>query len=213
MDGLVEGLFILIVIVGSIVQSAVAQKKKKEQQREMERRRAAEQSGLPKGEPASARRAAEEEEDSSEELIPTVIWEEIAELAGARPPSRPAPEPAPTPGPPTTLEPGRRPAEARYEPRERSKTPEPGLRTPPAPAPTPRETTSLPERSRRLAAELGEERSSTPAPDLQLEVMEGEDSKRLEWLFGGTDPAALRRAILLREVLGPPLALREEEES
>ena len=60
----------------------------------------------------------------------------------------------------------------------------------------------------------GNDANEQPAPELQLEVTEGEgDVGRLEWLFGGKDPEALRKAILLREVLGPPLALREEEEA
>ena len=49
------------------------------------------------------------------------------------------------------------------------------------------------------------------APELQLEVTGEEEGDRLGWLFGGRDPEALRKAVLLREVLGPPLALREEE--
>lgn len=99
-----------------------------------------------------------------------------------------------------------------------------GLGTRPTSAVT--ERIPVPDRSRKLAAQLKEDRTpapasvaaltgtpaSTSAPELQLEVAGGEGSGRLEWLFGGKDPEALRKAILLREVLGPPLALREEEE-
>ena len=201
-EGLVEGLFILIVFVVMIVQSVAAQKKK--QRQEMERQRAQGQSGLAEREaPAStedrggpadiftqlARADAEREArdpttgeaDSSEDLIPKEIWEEIGELAGGRRSAEPTPEPAPTSEPTSTWE--------------------MGLRTRPTP-----------DRSRKLAAQLGKD--ATPAPELQLEGAEGEgDVGRLEWLFGGKDPEALRKAILLREVLGPPLALREEEEA
>ena len=83
----------------------------------------------------------------------------------------------------------------------------------PEPTPTPAvpEKSPGPDRSRKLAAQLG--KHATPAPELQLGVAEGEGVGRLEWLFGGKDPEALRKAVLLREVLGPPLALREEEEA
>ncbi|MCK5650282.1 MAG: hypothetical protein KAJ42_02850 [Gemmatimonadetes bacterium] len=192
-EGLVEGLFILIVFVVMIVQSVAAQKKK--QRLEAERQRVQGQSGLAEREEsadiftqlarADAEREARDpttgEADSSEDLIPKEIWEEIGELAGGRRSAEPTPEPAPTSEPTSTWE--------------------MGLRTRPTP-----------DRSRKLAAQLGKD--ATPAPELQLEGAEGEgDVGRLEWLFGGKDPEALRKAILLREVLGPPLALREEEEA
>ncbi len=191
-EGLVEGLFILIVFVVMIVQSVAAQKKK--QRQEAERQRAQGQSGLPEmEEPADADREAWDsstgETDSSEDLIPHEIWGEIAELAGGRRSAEPAPEPAPTPEPPAAWE----------------------SRLPTRPTPAVPEESPAPDRSRKLAAQLGED--ATPAPGLQLEGAEGEGTGRLEWLFGGKDPEALRKAILLREVLGPPLALREEEEA
>ncbi len=179
-EGLVEGLFILIVFVVVIIQSVAAQKKK--QRQVAERQRAQGQSGLAE---------MEEPADLSEDLVPHEIWEEIAELAGGRESVEPTLEPAPASEPPTTWEAGLS-----------------AHSTPAVP-----ERSPVPDRSRKLAAQLKEDATpaSTSAPELQLEVAEGGGTGRLEWLFGGKDPEALRKAVLLREVLGPPLALREEE--
>ncbi len=199
-EGLVEGLFILIVFVVMIIQAVAAQKKK--QRQVAERQRAQGQSGLEEMEEpadiftqlarADAEREARDpttgEADSSEDLIPHEIWEEIAELAGERQSAEPTPEPAPTSEPHTTWEAGLR-----------------GRPTPAVPEKSP-----VPDRSRELVAQLKED--ETPASEFHWEVAEGEGTGRLEWLFGGKDPEALRKAVLLREVLGPPLALREEEE-
>ncbi len=179
-EGLVEGLFILIVFVVVIIQSVAAQKKK--QRQVAERQQAQGQSGLAE---------MEEPADLSEDLVPHEIWEEIAELAGGRLSAQPTPEPTVTSEPLSAWD--------------------IGLRAHLAPPVT--EESPVPDRSRKLAAQLKEDATpaSTSAPELQLEVAEGEGTGRLEWLFGGKDPEALRKAILLREVLGPPLALREEE--
>jgi hypothetical protein len=244
MDGVMDLLFGLVVVFAMIIQGVAANKKKQRQQ--AERRRAGEGSGLPTVDSAptspsqdgrgqgdiftelaragAARDgggASSREPDSSEDLIPKEIWQEIADLASGRGPSVPAP------APPTASEP--QPTRERLEReevtplrQERPRTREVGLRT--RPTPPVAERTSVPERSRRLAARLEEEPvpvpaetaravpATTPAPEMQLEVTGEEGPGRMEWLFGGRDPETLRKAILLREVLGPPLALREEEE-
>ncbi|MEE8384725.1 MAG: hypothetical protein V3S01_02260, partial [Dehalococcoidia bacterium] len=87
-EGLVEGLFILIVFVVMIVQGVAAQKKK--QRQVAERQRAQGESGLEEMEEAA---------DSSEDLIAHEIWQEIAELAGGRRSAEPTPEPTPEPAP------------------------------------------------------------------------------------------------------------------
>ncbi len=226
-EGLVEGLFILIVFVVMIVQSVAAQKKK--QRQEAERQRAQGQSGLAEmEEPADiftklaradaereARDPTTEEADSSEDLTPHEIWQEIAELAGGRLSAEPTPKPTPTPAPDlhTTWE-GAQLDEVEPDPREhgRMRKADFGARSTSRSTPAAAEKVPVPDRSRELAAQMGKE--ATSAPELQLEAVEDErGGGRMEWLFGGKDPEALRKAILLREVLGPPLALREEEEA
>ena len=170
-----------------------------------------------------AQGSATEEEDSSEDLIPKEIWREIAELAVGRR----APEPPPPP--PPEAHPTRERAqsdEAKPDSWEGGRMREADLQARLASAEA--EKSPVPDRSKKLAARHEGEvtraqphvvaatttRVSTPAPDLELEVTEGErGTGRMEWLFGGKSPETLRRAILLREVLDLPLALREEEET
>ena len=192
-EGLVDLLFILFVAVAVIVQATAAKRKK--QLQVMEQQRDQGQSELAE---------TEEPEDSDEDLIPHEIWQEIGELAGGRQSAEPAPEPEPTsePEPEPTSEP-------EPEPTSEPQTAwEAGLSIRPTTAVP--EKSPVPDRSREVAARL--KKDATPAPEFQVKGTEGERTGRLEWLFGGKDPEALRKAVLIREVLGPPLALREEEE-
>lgn len=233
-EGLVDLLIILFVAVAAIVQS-VAAKKKKQQRQGGEQQRAPGRSGLPEmtgsasaedsdepvdiftklaraGAEREAQDPATEEEDSSEDLIPHEIWQEIAELAVGRRAPEPTPKPKPAPELPQTRERAQL-DEAKPDSWEGGRMREVSLGTPGG------EKSPVPDRPRKLTGRMEEAATSstmpvaTPATHLQLEVTESEKgSGRMEWLFGGKSPEHLRKAILLREVLGPPLALREEED-
>ena len=233
MEGLADGFFIILVIVVMIVQTVAAQKKK--QRKEAERSRTPGRSGLPEmtgsasaedsdepvdiftklaraGAEREAQGPAAEEEDSSEDLIPKEIWQEIAELAVGRRTPEPPPKPAPAPELPQTRERAQL-DEAKPDSWEGGRMREVSPGTPGA------GKSLVPDRSRKLTGRMEEAATSAtasvgmPAPDIQLEVVESEKGAgRMEWLFGGKSPEDLRKAILVREVLGPPLALREEEE-
>lgn len=149
-------------------------------------------------------RGAETPPSSSEGLIPADIWEEITAMArGEAPPrrARPMPTPAPPPVPPRE-----RPAPAQR--RERLAPPRP-----PRPAPVPRPApTAAPHRLHATHPTLGRPvherltRLDTPA-DHWVRVDPDVAAAR-GMVRGG--PSALRRAIILSEVLGPPVSMREE---
>lgn len=163
---------------------------------------------------------------SSEELIPKEIWEEIAELAGGRrtgpkapgPLQTPTPAPAPTQAPPV---PEGFPRSSRESPPDRKeealtlareRTREVGLRTSPRSAPV---QEPLPAAVSQPA--VPEAAALSPiketAPEIQLEITEAQErGPQVDELLGDRSADTLRRAILLREILGPPLALREEAE-
>ncbi len=184
--------------------------------------------------PAPAEAGKRRDAASSEGLIPAEVWEEILGLARGTPPQAPAPVPAPAP-----VEGSQRRDEAaglrrrnetledlpEFEARSLETVPEgpkerpilpderpapggPGRR--PTPAPTPQRAKPVPIQvgayparvfERRLSSFEGEigDPGSAPAGHLGL---------RAE-LFGSGSPEELRKAVILKEVLGPPLALRE----
>ena len=177
---------------------------------------------------------------SSEGLIPADVWDEIQRMArgeapGTRtqPPARPAPPPAPRPTPRSTPRPT--PAPPTGAGRTARRAPQP----PPQSAPEPRRaataqptpTPLVVKRATVPAAAAAEEsredhpvhgahaRYGTPVQD-RLTGFAGEGKGARP---AGAEGAALRRtlraggaglrqAILLQEVLGPPVALRDDPE-
>jgi hypothetical protein len=137
---------------------------------------------------------------SSEGLVPKDIWEEImglarGELEPPKPPRRP--EPSRTPPPPEE------PAWEEVAPR-RVATPDPS-RQPSAAVPVPKPSAAavLP------VSKRPPRRTLTPLLDESAVSGPQGRSRVREDLFGDGSPRELRKAIVLREVLGPPLALRE----
>ena len=128
----------------------------------------------------------DEDFESSETLVPEALWEEIAQLArGETQRKAPAETPRPTIGRP-----------AKPIPRVGDRTPEP---TPP-PAPVPVVTVERPV-SRRVVADVEPAPARKPVRQPHAFSLDG---------LSGQD--ALRRAIVLKEVLGPPVSLRSRGE-
>jgi cell division protein FtsN len=137
---------------------------------------------------------------SSEGLVPKDIWEEImglarGELETPKPPRQP--EPSRTPPPP------KEPAWEEVAPR-RVATPAPSPR-PSAAAPT----TKPPAAAAASTPKRPPRRPLSPVFEEGAVSVPRERSRVREELFGDGSPEELRRAIVLREVLGPPLAFRE----
>jgi hypothetical protein len=135
----------------------------------------------------------EREDEPSETMIPADIWEEIAGLGrGRREPDAEPTElaPAPTPRPMPTKR-----------------------RTPPAPSPTRLPSATEVHRIHRLHPEFGTDPSErTPSEqDWRPEVRDDRNAKRVRALLRGSEGTdALKQAVILREVLGPPVSMRDE---
>jgi hypothetical protein len=226
-----DGLFLWLIIFAVAVLQGIGQRKKKSGQKPGQqpglggrpapgtsRGRAAETHDKPVSTRApGATSASSTSQDlgeaggSSEGIIPADVWEEILGLARGKTPAG-KPEPA-------------------YEP-DPASLPEPVYEPDPAPAFEPEpavEVESVPEadvRSRRrreedrdrrrqgvvkqpiAAREVGSGRgvaAASPAPSVRKSV---EGGGVREDLFGGGSLEELRKAIVLKEVLGPPLSLR-----
>ncbi len=137
-------------------------------------------------------------EKSSEGLVPEAVWEEILGLARGTPMERPVPPPAPA-APPVPLPPEPRQSRAEREESQRQAEtleviPEFEARSLEAPAPRAVKPVARP-LGRAAAAATGAPRPRSPG-------LRGD-------LFGSGSPEELRKAIILKEVLGPPLALRD----
>jgi len=182
---------------------------------------------------ASADAGSDEEADASAEgMIPQDVWAEILGLARGEAPKRGAPKPEPSAedadvgyddGPyraeePAVSVPERRPREPRpREPRTREVRPRTA------------EPFSV-ERSRDDTAEVvpawGETVSGSP-PAASLDASAEATGRRVRdqdeaprdgspprvHLFGSGSVLELRKAVILQEVLGPPVGLKEEENS
>ena len=197
-----ELIFFAIIIIFTIIEAvSKARKRRAEGEEEIDE-------GMPGAEPQTARRPAprdrDRDEEPSETMIPADIWEEIAGLArGQReeeaepvelaPAPRRAPEPKPVPTRRHT--PAPRP---RYEPK-----------LPVTRVPTPRD----PHPMQQVRPQFGMDPSErTPSRlDWRPEVRDNRNAKRVRAMLSGREGAdALKQAVILREVLGPPLAMRDE---
>jgi hypothetical protein len=213
----VEELLPFLVLIGIGVMNAIAQKKKKEQR--MGRKpgappRPPRGEGRFPSEPPDATRTpplarpgadSEEEEDSSEGMIPADVWEEILGLARGQPAStkpkgRPAPTEAEEPERLETREVAQVPMET-VEARE--VRPAPKARVFPESHGARAALHTAP--AEDFESRLGVEKASA------LEAEEGEERPRVRVeLFGDGSKEELRKAVVLTEVLGPPLSVRED---
>ena len=211
-----EGLFFWLIIIAVAVLQGIGQKKKKPGQpgqkqpqgqdlprpiptAEKERVTASSRP-LPPSPGGGGRRV--QEADSSESMIPSEIWEEILGMARGEP-RRAEPPPPPEAETPWALE--ERPRKGRPEAAvaRRGEPPPPEERSFPTShgADGAIHGTKPADFKARLAlsrasTEEGEKEEATP-PELR------------KALFGSGSSKELRKAIILKEVLGPPMALRE----
>lgn len=140
-----------------------------------------------------------DKEASSEGMIPSDVWEEILGLARGKPPA-PKPESVPRAESPSELPSAEEEAPRRPLP-ERGR-PEPKARAIPA-------SHRAGAVHHRTAVTDVESRLGVVASPVQGTGREPGDGVRQE-LFGSGSVEELRKAIILKEVLGKPLALREE---
>ncbi len=126
---------------------------------------------------------------SSEELLPTDLWEEIRRLAQgkAAPTQRPVPAPRP-----------RRPRPAQGQGARR---PPPEPTSPPAPAEHPVHLTHG-----KMGRPMAERRTPPARPGQGRQP--SADVQAVREMLSADGAPALRRAVILVEVLGPPAALR-----
>lgn len=199
-----ELIFFAVIILFSILESVARQRK----QREAERGEGEEDDDVRAEVPRRDRDVHGREERTSEEpsetMIPADIWEEIAGLGTTR---EEEPEPDPVPE--------GRPAPQRPEP-----APQPVPAPRPEPRPSPASPTPIPGTRdahvvHRAHAEYGTDPSErTPsAEDWRPSERDNRNAKRVRAMLRGSEGAdALKQAVILREVLGPPAAMKDGNE-
>jgi len=133
-------------------------------------------------------------------MIPSDVWEEILGLARGKP-RRPEPEPDPVAE--SSYE-----ADPRYEEEASRQVTQDWERPQPKPRAMPSSHGAGAVHHRTAAGDV-ESRLGVVASPLPGTGKEGGDGVRQE-LFGSGSAEELRKAIILREVLGRPLGLREE---
>lgn len=175
----------------------------------------------PAGEPTTATAAERDTTESpartaGEELLPEELWRELRRLAAGKAAERRRPETR-----------GRAPEGPRRVPKTPS--PAPGSRGGARPRPrSPRREERLPGRrpaaapvaAPRVTSAPADERSTPPETRGRPPALPGIGEARapgnaplvaLLRTLGGPGPAGLRRAVVLREVLGPPVSLRPRD--
>lgn len=224
-DGLIQLLVIGVFVVISIMEGAT--RKKRRQGQALQRPDETEVDFL-----RSLTEGEQGQPEAAEELVPDEIWAEIAELARGGTP--PIPEPAPDPEPMLRMDAGvdrvaLPPAAERFE--EPSRPPQVSVRagregdegvamTPFEPDSVVRTDSSdeVREEAREAITSARFHRlHSSHLADLEKDphyaVFSGERSAMLR-LFGerGGREDQLRRAVILSEILGPPVSMREPRE-
>lgn len=225
MDGLVEFLIIGVFVALTMIEGAGRRKKRlgkgptgKTRPRPRTATRAPRPPPMP--EEASTTRTAPAkrgatgaEDETSEGLIPSDVWEEILGLARGEPEKAKTPsKPADELGSAESDRVGRpepRPREERPQPEPRAVRPEPRPREPrPEPKPRePRPAVAATHPPRQALRETAPAFGSTGQED-GIGQEKGKRGLREE-IFGGVSSQHLRRAIVLKEVLGPPVTLRD----
>jgi hypothetical protein len=215
-------IFVAIIVIFSILDSVARTKKKRQgggplpgpeppQEWETEEDSYQEAEPLPQySRPYGSPTGAEEQAPKgSEGMIPSDLWEEIAGLARGRVPQQPpAPEPAPSrPAPPRRAPP--RPAPTRPAPRTEATPARPVPRTESVPA-RPVETHSVHRAHEGFGTDPSSRvRSREDGLDpLAFEL--GLDASAARHQLLSRDRHALRQAVILQEILGPPAALRSD---
>ncbi|MFQ5538031.1 MAG: hypothetical protein ACE5GJ_11360 [Gemmatimonadota bacterium] len=221
-------IFVGLIVLFSIL-DAIARKKKKEQE-EM-RLPTPEGTAGPEGADQGVGRSrspeaegrevrGREEAATSEGMLPQDLWEELEALARPGPRSRPAPEPRSAPGPDSAPQPRPVPGapsgpEVRPAPRTRPEPVQRPERRAPAPPSSPRRSPQPPARHPLHRAHSGygtrpaERAAPAPMPGsepgaakrAQEEILEVHAMLRAR---GGSR----RQAMVLREILGPPVSMR-----
>jgi hypothetical protein len=222
-------IYVLFFIIVAVVQG-IGQKKKEAQKRGQGQppssgpREAAGRAPAP--EEAEVRAGVGPGKASSEGMIPEGVWDEILGLARGDTPARKSPPEEASPReelPPSGARevqppPHRRgqalPGPRREIPRPVLSTPEPGPATPESGMPKPATPKpGLPKRAvpafRAAATQVPARRQARPRHQAKAR---GSRPNPRGMLFGDGSGEELRKAIILTEVLGPPLALRPEKE-
>ena len=206
-----DGLFFWLVIMAVAVLQGIGARKKKagQQGKKMPQAPPRPRQGLPQGFPPGQERAprptrparasfppeeeigelGSEKDGSSEGMIPSDVWAEILGLARgeaqrAEPEVEVTPEPDPVP--------------TRVSTRDHT------------PAPRPFPTSHGADATlHETKPDQYESRLAIASPTAPLSGSGGHGGAREE-LFGSGSPRELRKAVILQEVLGPPLSLKEE---
>jgi outer membrane biosynthesis protein TonB len=208
-----ELIFFAVIILFTIIEAISKARKKREGGGEADievsdRERLARRSG-----------PREREDEPSEGMIPADIWEEIAGLGqGRRPEPGPEPEPAelaPAPAPTPAPKPKPAPAPTPYgsSGRQKPRPSRPKTRPVPPPSPTRLPASKEAHRMHRLHSELGTDPSErTPSElDWRPDVRQNRNAKRVRAMLRGSEGAdALKQAVILREILGPPAAMKDD---
>lgn len=217
-------IFILVFIAFSILEGIGRKRKAQERKGGAEGTSPTPPVGAGRAPEAPARKTAGGEGGSSEGLIPKDVWEEILGLARGAPPPSSKPEPGPVPDPSSAPRPPREaetleeipPFEARsLEPlyvehervSQRSRDVEVATGTRAPEALTSRDRRGAGGGKGRGAAVL--EMGQAPGPMAAHRRRIGGRRLRKE-LFGRGSPEELRKAVVLSEVLGPPVAMRDQ---
>jgi len=127
---------------------------------------------------------------SSEELLPADLWEEIRRLAQGRAPAQPVPAPRPRRQPPATRSPDPAPRRSKQRPPATAASAEHPVHRAHA----------------KMGRPLAERRTPLDRPRQGRHPSADVQAVREMLCAGG--PSALRRAVILEEVLGPPAAMR-----
>ena len=209
MDGLFQILVIAFFIIISMMDAAARRKRK-----QAEQRAEAGESGTITGarEPRSLGH-----ETTSAEMVPDQLWEEIATLARGR-------------APPTTprLPPARAPGTERRSTRVGRSTSEYAGPAAPSKAPEPEETTLRPEHQHveghdHVEWDLEESAAAPVAPAREKPPPEGptpgkeppttprRETRSVVRTLKGSGSGSIRRAVILAEILAPPVTLRDSE--
>jgi hypothetical protein len=239
MDGLFQLLIIVLFVMAAVFDAVKRGREREQKKEEMEAAEEAEAvefevegaSPPPQPRPSRPRRPKAQEEESAETMVPEDLW---AILTGQEPPSKPREEPVPVEAHPERAaepdphpEPDRRPDPHPEPDRRRDPHPEPDRLRESETRRSARWVAGLDRVAEEEAAAFGglDEPWDEFADISQGEIDDGEGGapvasspygQRGRGSTGRYRPALegvdeLRKAIVLKEVLGPPVGFREED--
>jgi len=193
------------------------ERQRAERERELERERSGAEASRDRAADASGR-GAQSPWESSESMVPSDIWEEIGALARGE---RPEPEPSPSaPASPSSWDAGME--EVKAAEAERALPPGSPIGSSEVGSRLPGRYWKRNEVGQEAIGEHPIHRShagygtdpserARPVPAEEPD-RSAEEARRVRRTLRQGDPAELRRAFMLQEVLGPPVALRDPEE-